>query len=198
LTWERFSECVKVPMARFLRHGFSLVLLTSFVLSCSGPRTKHTPQEEPSIATWKDASTGLEWQLEPTGGRMEWMAALNHCKSLGKGWHLPDISELRSLIRGCPMTELGGSCGLNSYGFQWQNGVRRPGCLSWSCRSVVCDGCDPAPGCYWPAELQGKCDWYWSSSPDRDYGGAWFVEFSRGFVASSDGGSVLLVRCVRY
>jgi len=127
---------------------------------------------------WTDPSSGLTWQATPTGGKMPQSSAAVHCQALlmdGGGWRLPTITELRSLIRGCPATELGGSCNV-------QEGV----CLSWGCRSA-CTPCSandgPASGCYWPSEMYGSCaspheDRYWSSSPIGDSeGNLWIVVF---------------------
>ena len=147
-----------------------------------------------AVVAWTDASSGLAWQVSPTGGTMKWNDAKSHCANLdlaGGGWHLPTIGELRTLIRGCSATEAGGSCN-----------IEEGDCLSWSCRDSSCSGCSnnqgPAEGCYWPDEMEGSCSWYWSSSPveDPDYY-AWKVYFNLGYVyydgVSYDGH----VRCVR-
>jgi len=159
--------------------------------------------------TWIDPSSGLTWQVKPTGGMMEWDAAESHCSTLGLdggGWRLPTISELRSLIRGCPVTEVGGSCN-----------VADGECIGRFCRDEgLCNGCSglgPSEGCdwpdgitaacacYWPDGVAGTCAWYWSVSPEDDHGGVWVVGFDTAWVASydadelDDGGS--LVRCVR-
>ena len=145
--------------------------------------------------TWKDPTSGLTWQVTPTGGTMNWSEAKTHCQNLsldGSGWRLPDIGELRSLIRGCPATEDGGSCN-----------VEEGDCLAWSCRDDSCKGCSyfDGPGndgMYWPDEVEGGCCNYWSSSPVEDYDdGAWGVGFNDGYVdggSDSDDGHV---RCVR-
>ena len=148
--------------------------------------------------TWTDPDSGLMWQVEPTGGTMGWADANSHCSSLDldgyTDWRLPDISELRSLIRGCPDTELGSStCN-----------VQLGGCLDSTCNTGdLCDHCSynggPADGCYWPDEMQGDFSCYWSSSvvAGVDYV-AWHVCFYRGkviysVVVGSDGHA----RCVR-
>jgi len=141
-----------------------------------------------------DPVTDLEWQETPTGGAMSWDSAITHCQNLnleGTGWRLPTISELRSLIRGCPYTETGGSCGVTD------------SCLADSCRDTTCYGCiggdGPADGCYWPDGMNGTCGWYGSSSlREDDDSDAWFVNFEYACVLNDDittiGGNA---RCVR-
>ena len=140
-------------------------------------------------------SGNLTWQNPPAENSMTWQEAIDYCTNLtqdGGGWRLPTISELRSLIRGCEATQTGGSCGVTD------------DCLSYSsCWSDTCSGCSysdgPADGCYWPSDMQGPCQYYWSSSSgedDDDY--AWNVGFSYGYVGSlSKGLSNGVVRCVR-
>ena len=163
--------------------------------------------------TWNDSSSGLTWQVTPTGDVMTWSEAEAYCAGLaldGGGWHLPTIGELRTLIRGCPATEDGGSCD-----------VEAGDCSEWSCRDASCSGCldggGPADGCYWPAGMQGNCSQYWSSSLGLQYVGGgrardldtwfvehmWFVNFYNGYVyyfedfhAGVNGAKH--VRCVRY
>ena len=112
---------------------------------------------------------------------MQWDEAKTYCENLSfdghDDWRLPTISELRSLIRGCDATELGGSCGVTD------------SCLdSTTCLNDPCWGCDylegPGDGgAYWPEGMTGEISWHWSSSPvaDVDYG-AWAVKFGCGRV----------------
>ena len=129
---------------------------------------------------WTDPTSGLMWENPPMGGSKNLSQAKSYCENLNLGgytdWELPTIGELRTLIRGCPATEDGGSCN-----------VEEGDCLAWSCRDDSCKGCSyndgPADGCYWPDEMQGTCSWYWSSSPVEGYDyGAWLVRFDYGSV----------------
>ena len=128
---------------------------------------------------WTDPTSGLTWQIMPTGGSMELFGAKSHCSGLsldGGGWRLPTIGELRTLIRGCTATEVGGSCN-----------VEEGDCLGGACKDSSCTGCSvnkgPADGCYWPDEMHGLCTGYWSSSPGEGSDDvAWTVDFSRGSV----------------
>ena len=137
----------------------------------------------------------LIWQNQPAGNEMIWQEAIDYCTNLTQDdhsdWHLPTISELRSLIRGCPATETGGACGITD------------SCLSESsCQDSACDGCSggdgPAGGCYWPDEMQGDCSWYyWSASYAGDSSHAWHVRFDSGHIYSDSKDGVYNVRCVR-
>ena len=168
-------------------------------------------EETMSYSTWTDSSSGLTWQYPTAVNWMAWQEAMDYCSNLtldGGGWHLPTISELRSLIRDCPETETGGACGVTD------------SCLEmYECwgDSDVCNGCKDG-GCNWdPAlfsENESSCEpAYWSSSPysikvygkeDLDPNGpsAWGVGFGGGritFDYKDDVGSrgKLKVRCVR-
>jgi hypothetical protein len=138
--------------------------------------------------TVTDPSTGLVWEKKPSTGDLNWEQAKAHCQAKGRGWHLPTISELRSLIRGCPAAP---ACNVSD-----------GGCLAWNCRNSSCDGCDynkgPAGGCYWDSTLEGSCGWFWSSSPVADNSGyAWDVDFDLGNVYNSVVNVGSGDRCVR-
>ena len=162
---------------------------------CIDPGSEDT-YSPPAGGTWKDSASGLTWQVSPPTDTYDWDEAKSYCDSLSLGghsdWHLPTIGELRTLIRGCPATEDGGSCN-----------VEEGDCLAWSCRDDSCSGCSSydgpgKDGMYWPDEIQGDCCWYWSSSPVEDPDdGAWRVLFHYGSVyhyGVYGGGHV---RCVR-
>lgn len=143
---------------------------------------------------WFDSTSQLTWQNPPVAGNLNWSDAKTYCALLelaGKGWRLPTIGELRTLVRGCAATEAAGSCGVTD------------GCLRWSsCRDGSCDGCalngGPAGGCYWPEGLEGGCYWYWSSSPVADYpANAFRVRFDYGSVNIVNADLENRVRCVR-
>jgi hypothetical protein len=144
--------------------------------------------------TWYDSASNLTWKAD-TPAHMNWADAKSYCANLGGGWHLPTISELRSLIRGCATTVTGGSCGV------------KDSCLSSeSCWNSDCKGCGsaggPASGCYWPSEMKGSCWIFWSSSPVADADGyVWVVDFLDSFFTQLDVGNDLSddlgVRCVR-
>ena len=150
---------------------------------------------EPTGGTWTDPGSGLTWQNPPAESSMEWQDAMDYCEVLTLDghvdWRLPTISELRSLLRGCPETETGGSCGVDD------------GCLSNSCWSDPCASCSsyggPDDGCYRPVEAEGPCSWLWSSSSREDLDGwAWYVYFDNGSVHYDyKDDYYFYVRCVR-
>jgi len=147
---------------------------------------------------WYDLLSGLTWQVEPTNKQMDWSTANSYCSKLeldGKGWRLPTIGELRSLIRDCPALELGGSCNIHEEG----------DCLSYTCKEG-CKGCGEIDGrpesdyCFRPPKILGKCTMYWSSSPDGELDDhAWGVSYFYMSVSISWSPkfSTLYVRCVR-
>ena len=167
------------------------------VLTTDGGRAESQADPGSSDATaepWTDPSSGFTWQVAPSGGPMDWYAAKIHCSDLdleGGGWRLPSISELRTLIRGCPATEAGGSCS-----------VQDGGCLALNCGDSSCDGCSdtggPSGGCYWPDEMQGECTRYWSSSrEEEDPFWIWYGNFASGMISRVAVYNSAYARCVR-
>ena len=195
-----------LPLLLDVCAAICLVLLISSVPSCSNTTdaSEDTIEDdeiqtedveiESTGGTWTDPSSGLTWQNPPAESEMTWQDALDYCESSTRDshadWHLPTISELRSLMRGCPDTQTGGSCGVVDE------------CLSGACSSDKCYGCSgdegPDGGCYWPVEAEGPCSWYWSSS-SREGGddSAWHINFGYGGIASPNQGHSSYVRCVR-
>ncbi len=141
-----------------------------------------------------DADNALAWELVPMGGNPNVMDGALYCESLtllgAGGWRLPTVSELRSLMRGCPDTGASGACELTD------------DCATVECRNDACDGCidapggGPAGGCYWNPNLQGECSGYWASTTAGG-GLGWIVDYADGTIRQRD--STLpagLVRCV--
>lgn len=121
---------------------------------------------------------------------MNWSDAKAYCADLNEGgysdWRLPTISELRTLIKNCPVTETGGACRVTN------------DCLSWKdCRTSVCDGCSGSlDGRY---SKLGDTEWFWSSSELSDIADlAWRVDFRNGHVYNNNKYySSFNVRCLR-
>jgi len=153
------------------------------LVRCVAFESKPDADDELSGNTWQDGDTSLllTWQYPPPLHEFSWSEARDYCDSLSldgaSAWRLPTIDELRSLIRGCPLTETGGNCR-----------VKDKDCLQSSCWDDYCYGCDmlggPADGCYWPAELSEICSGYtastyWSSTPiDGNQNRVWVINFS--------------------
>lgn len=147
--------------------------------------------------TVTDPATCFVWQKTPPEDRA-YSDAVAYCQNNpdglpGAGWHLPNISELRSLIRGCPATATGGICGVVD--ICPNCGVSSP-CLSPSCSSTSCTGCPT--GYYIDGHLDcNYSDWFWSSSP---MGGSayysWIIRFDNGGLSYGGliGGGI---RCLR-
>ena len=121
--------------------------------------------------------------------RMNWNLAVDYCNNLTacgySDWHLPTISELRTLIKNCSGTVTGGSCGVTD------------NCLSSSCWDEdSCWSCSyDDSGKY---SKLGDTDWFWSSSTlSDDTGGAWLVDFGLGDVGYGIRSYDHYVRCVR-
>jgi len=145
---------------------------------------------------WQDPTTGYLWQDPPPTDLMGWEAAIHYCDDLtlcglpAGAWHLPTISESRTLIQGCPATvSTSSDCPATD--------------LCVTCGDVVCAGCGYAGGpgvggCYWDPSLGGNCYRvpFWSSSTPNP-GTAWDVFFSRGAVVRQEIVATELVRCVR-
>ena len=137
-----------------------------------------------------DPNTGLVWQRSGvhhcgwSGGDWE------ICNDLDLGgyddWRGPTISELRSLIRGCPLTEAGGPCGV------------RDDCLADSCLNDACYGCEDNVNGYLPQELREMSSVYWSVAEVEGYMNyAWYVRYSDAKVSFYANHGYFLVRCVR-
>lgn len=144
--------------------------------------------------TWCDPISGLLWENPPGGTAVHWDVATSYCDGLSLGghddWAMPTINNLRSLVRGCPATAKGGTCGVTD------------ACLAFACRNADCDGCAALAGpgtggCYWDPALSGTCSWYWSSSPfDPGPTAVWYVVFDTAYVGLDDVDYNAYVRCV--
>ena len=147
---------------------------------------------------WLDPTTGLCWQDPPEETTRNWDDAMAYCDGLDVAghddWHLPSINELRSLVRGCPPTETGGTC------------TATDTCLDHACWNLPCSGCPyergpGSAGAYWPAELRAPPEldnWYWSSLPFVDDSRVkWGVGFDLANVSNLGEAYATHVRCVR-
>lgn len=155
-------------------------------------------QRVEQIEEWQERISGkkigdLVWSHQAPQ-KMNWEKAKNYCDNLNeKGfidWHLPTISELRTLIQNCPENETGGSCGVID-----------------TCLSKTCWSSDTCAFC--PRDETGKYSkfkitnlmqpfTFWSSSSLADSTDtAWAVHFLNGLIAGSNKTENNYVRCVR-
>ncbi len=187
------DECVRRPRA-----GAACV----FNSDCAAGQTCNLETcacETPpcGTGTWLDPTTGLEWQRDTSYSMSRTYAeAMARCTGLGEGWRTPTISELRSLIRGCANTVVGGPC-----------------LVTDSCTSTEfcmypdddysCDGCEflAGPGqlgTYRDPCLLGAYLGDWSSTiPSDAVDSAYFVRFDLGGVSTDFQASRHHSRCVR-
>jgi len=136
----------------------------------------------------------LVWS-DRSSSEMNWNAAKQYCANLSEGgftdWRLPNINELRTTIKNCSKTELGGECKVSE----------KNGCLSDNCwypdGSCYCESRSNNGGYY---SKLGDPDgvFLWSSSTSSDStDSAWYVGFGNGVVGYSHKSNDIYVRCVR-
>jgi len=135
---------------------------------------------QPVSVCWTDPATGYTWQNGATVGSTPFLfaEAQTYCNGLTlagyNDWKLPEIDQLRSLIRDCAATVTGGPCGVTD------------SCADSTCWSDVCNGCvlPPQGGSFWPPEITGNDGGgYWSSSTVADWDvAAWYVEFDFAYI----------------
>ena len=156
---------------------FVILAALIFVISCGGT------EESIDGNIWSSRSSST----------YTWGGAFSYCDNLTEGgysdWRLPNINELRTLIKNCAGSQAGGSCA-----------VQDPSCLSSTCSSdsCYCDYMETNGGYY---SKLGDPDGVMlcSSSDISDLTGyVWCVYFESGHVSSGrrdyDG---IYVRCVR-
>jgi hypothetical protein len=138
-----------------------------------------------------DADTCSDGYLDPASGLCWWRGledpfvysmeeAASRCAAEG-GRRVPTIGELRTLVRGCPASEPGGSCPDDA---------------------TYCDGCPRPPwDCLWPPEMgTWTCEYagYLSSTPSGDSRApALCLSFGAAIIAPCvipDGPAVICVR----
>jgi hypothetical protein len=119
----------------------------------------------------KDSATGLMWQKEIIK-RKTWDEGKKYCKDLTltgfSDWRLPTISELRTLVLGCPTSEIGGTCNVaddcNSFICSWDKETHMwemsdssnegPNYKAAPDRKCYC--AQKGEECYWDSKTWGK------------------------------------------
>jgi hypothetical protein len=138
---------------------------------------------ENSTLVWQNPSSENTYLWDGSG------QAKAYCENLdtdgASDWRLPTIGELRTLISGCPETEVGGICGVNDE------------CDLSDCWDDNCSGCEiNEGGCYWQDGLSGPCSYYWASWSSTTPA-SWYIDFSNGAISSDDKLDGNYIRCVR-
>ena len=161
---------------------------------CSETSTTPCIDPESSLIWSKISDDGMELEYTDGSGNVIYPAS-DYCEGLEEGgftdWRLPDINELRTLIRNCPATQFPlvgeDSCK-----------VTGPDHLSyndWSNDSCVCAYDANDPGKY---SKFGDSVWLWSSSVRSDDSShAWYISFSYGYLDYETLNENFYVRCVR-
>lgn len=142
------------------------VIILSWSLACDDDNDATGDDDVVFGDTWTAPQTGLMWQVDPVVGEvLNWGEAVAYCAELNLAghadWRLPEVFELRTLIRGCAATEADGACGVTA------------SCAELSCRNDACfRPCENEEGpnnrCYGPVELAQECSGSWSATPIAD------------------------------
>ena len=136
---------------------------------------------------------GLEWsELFSSDDDISWRKAFDYCENLEKNghtdWRLPNIDELRMIIKNCPATESGGSC----------KASEEKGCLSEECsESCSCEMKEENGGYY---SRLGDSSALWSNTSDpASPDNAWIVDFNSAGIESFSKTMYFIsnIRCVR-
>ena len=127
---------------------------------------------------------------------ISWADGHSYCEALSQegydDWFMPNVDELRTIIRGCPSTMTAGACAIVEGSEE-------------TLFSEDCDGCSPnqgpaTEGCYWVDGFSGGCPpnlWLWTSSESIDLGFPFFVDPSVGRLGRTFDSLSMGVRCVR-
>ncbi len=110
---------------------------------------------------WNDPDTNLSWQdpqkdaYTPGDTGLPQPDAIRYCEELimdgYDDWRLPNIDELRTIIRGNPDIMTDGDCPVHE-------GSSRADMLDPTCQPVPDYEGPGVGGCYWELELTGTCD----------------------------------------
>ena len=152
---------------------------------CSGWDVTGCSKNCPTSNKFCNSYAGKNWS-DRSSSAMDWNSSLSYCTNLGG--RLPTISELRTIIQYCPVTQPTGSCGV------------KDSCVSYSsCWSSICEGCSfdgSNPGKY---SVFGDKGVLWSSSERSDSQGlmAWAVTFYYGSVGGHSKTYETNIRCVK-
>jgi hypothetical protein len=173
---------------------FSLVFVTFFVLHLGCARSFNTQEfqinkNKPERFTIddeivKDNATKLMWQ-KGTVTLKSWEEGNNYCATLNTGgfsdWRLPTINELRTLIKECPSSEIGGTCNVSDNCTDFIRCALVTNRPKNSTRECYCE--QPKQGCYWDNDVWGNtCASLWTSvKADQAPTWHWNISFRTAF-----------------
>ena len=190
-TWDATAETCQCPAAGYSWTGEQCLPV------CSASTTTFPCYDPESKLTWSaKAQDEMAWQDNDESGNIIYPAS-SYCEGLNAsnyggysdGWHLPTVSELRTLIQNCSGTQMpGGSCGVRE--------DKDEVCLESSCQGEDCGCSSDSTGGH---SKFGETGWFWSTSTMSDsINYAWIVGFYYGdvFYYGKDDDD-FYVRCVR-
>lgn len=104
LAWTvKFDFGEVIPLLMDTSLPVRCVLGKSDVLNVGGKGLRKAGPLTATADTVQDPTTGLEWQLEDDGTRRSQKGSMDYCANLKlgglSGWHLPNISELLSIVQ---------------------------------------------------------------------------------------------------
>ena len=152
---------------------------------------------EPVASCWTDPTTKLTWENPATPAACNWQGAVDDCSALSAcghdDWRLPNIDELRTLMRGCAGTVTGGACPIH---------VGSPASDFTSACYCTKLGGPSAGGCFWDPVFGEQCGYfaylYWSFSETAVAGkNAWAASYFDGRLLQPWKTDKQRLRCVR-
>lgn len=171
------------------------ILAIFMFVSCGG--SSSGSNDEDSCPTLE----GLMWS-SLSQKHMIWVKALDYCNNLKEcghsDWRLPNINELRRLIKNCPDTEPGGACIVSDPDYLSSNDLSED-CFCQYIDSLI-NGFDDDHYHKFFEEDGDISMWSSSAVSDSEYNEtteAWEVDFGSGGVYDQNPDSQLYVRCVR-
>ena len=181
---------------------FIISVLLIFI-GCGGSESENSTGSENEDCATIDGNMWSSMSSET----MDWRDAVDYCEDLNEcghtDWHLPNINELRTLIKNCPATQTGGICGV-----QDPNCLKDPDCFYYSAGQCRCEKTENNSGYYSKLGDDDKVVLCSSSNFEHISGCiattlVWSVDFSNGQVGHSgesdlgDDSTLYNVRCVR-
>ncbi len=136
----------------------------------------------------------LQWSNR-SSYEMKWDDAVNYCRNLNEighsDWRLPNIDELRTIVKNCSKTQTGGLCKVSE----------RNSCLSYNCaepkNSCSCEDRKSNNGFFNQLGDDENVK-LWSSSVLSDTPAlAWYIYFAKAKINNINKVASHYVRCVR-